>query len=120
MLTVDVWSGQRDDPQRPGVTESVFRLSQVNLRSDNQAVIKAINHGHAVDEFLCMGMRYIHYQMALVDGRFSSIYVNTKENVWADGLSRGNSTVESQLISKGYSRIFVPEGRLQRLMDIDI
>ena len=66
MLAVDTWSQKRDDPLRPGVKKSLFQSTKVSIMSDNQAVIKAINFGHAKDEFLCIGMRYIHYQMALL------------------------------------------------------
>ena len=90
MLSVDVWSGMRSDPQSPGVkSATIFRSSRVTLKSDNQAVIKAVNNGHAKDEFLCLGIRYIHYQMALVYGQFDLVYVNNKDNIWADGLRRG-------------------------------
>ena len=51
------------------------------MLSDNQAVISAINSGKANDDFLSLGMRFIHYQMALVDGQFSLEYINTKKKL---------------------------------------
>ena len=98
MLSVDVWSGQRANPLTPGIGKSVFSSKNVTLLSDNQAVIHAINSGRATDDFLGKGMRFIHYQMALVDGHFSLRYINTKDNTWADGLSRRNQDTFQKLI----------------------
>ena len=62
MLVVDVWNGvRRTDPQSPGVADrSTFKSAETRLYSDNQAVIQAINNGRASDEFLCLGMRFVH------------------------------------------------------------
>ena len=120
MLAVDTWSQKRDDPLRPGVKKSLFQSTKVSIMSDNQAVIKAINFGHAKDEFLCIGMRYIHYQMALIDGEFALSYINTKDNKWADGLSRGDEGIEKNLAEKGYQRILISQNRLKERIDIDI
>ena len=82
MLVVDVWNGGCiADPQSPGVGDrNPFKSAETRLYSDNQAVIQAINNGRASDEFLCLGMRFVHYQMALVDGQFTLDYINTKSN----------------------------------------
>ena len=58
--------------------------------------------------------------MALVDGHFDLAYINTKDNVWADGLSRGDDKVVKELLIRDYKRVFVPEDRLQYLVDMDI
>ena len=58
--------------------------------------------------------------MALLDGQFSLGYINTKANVWADGLSRGEMRVANELVSMGYKRIFIPEEGLEFILDIDI
>ena len=52
MLAVDTWYGQMLDPQSPGVRKSFFQSAEVKMFSDNQAVIHAINHGKARDDFL--------------------------------------------------------------------
>ena len=65
-----------------------------------------------------IGMRFIHYQMALVDGKFSLIYIGTKDNVWADGLSRGKESTENELIKKALHE-FLSLERLNKLIDID-
>ena len=81
MLVIDTWKVQRMDTQRPGSDHtSIFQSSKVGLLCDNQAVINAVNNGRSSDDFLSLGMRYIHYQMALVDGQFILNYVNTKVN----------------------------------------
>ena len=119
MLAIDCWNGQRSDPLVPS-KESIFKSSKIRLLSDNQAVIFAINNGRATDDFLCVGMRFIHYQMALVDGHFDLAYINTKDNIWADGLSRGDDQVVQELLKKEYRRVFVPEERLKIIIDMDI
>ena len=98
---------------------SLFKSSHVVLKSDNQAVISTINNGRAVDDFLGIGMRYVHHQMALRDSKLSLSYVKSKENVIADGLSRGSEASVNDLISSGFTQIFVPCERLSALLVLD-
>ena len=58
--------------------------------------------------------------MAIRDSQLSLLYVNTKENVIADRLSRGDSGMVKELIVKGYSQIFIPQSRLAQLMSLDL
>ena len=116
MLVVDTWTGQKADPQSLGSLESIFKSSTVSLLSDNQAVINAVNNGQATDEFICAGIRYIHFQMALIDGQFNLSYIKTKSNIWADGLSRGDDKIVDELLGKGYKRVFIPENHNFRVL----
>ena len=118
MLVIDTWAG----PTRAEVTSSEPSLcsKRLDLYSDNQAVIASVNYGRAQDQFLAMGTRYIHYQMAFRDSTLSITYVNTKANVFADNLSRDCSTTVHFLLSSGFRRVFVRESRLSELMAFDI
>ena len=123
MLVVDVWAGQiativQEMSEDQG-SVSLFKSSHVVLKSDNQAVISTINNGRAVDDFLGIGMRYVHHQMALRDSKLSLSYVKSKENVIADGLSRGSEASVNDLISSGFTQIFVPCERLSALLVLD-
>ena len=84
------------------------------------AVISAINSGKAKDDFLGHGMRFVHYHMALRDCELSLIYVNTKENVIADSLSRGDSDVVRDLLMKGFRQLFVPQSHLSLLLNASL
>ena len=67
-----------------------------------------------------MGTRHVHYQMAMRDSTISLTYVNTKENVFADNLSRDCDSTVQFLVNKGFQRIFISENRLGELMAFDI
>ena len=59
-----------------------------------------------------MGTRYVHYQMAMRDSTLALTYVNTKENVFADNLSRDCNATVQFLLTKGFQRIFISENHL--------
>ena len=107
MLGLDTWAG----PTRTEVAHN---------QSDNQAVIAAVNVGRSQDNFLAMGNRYVHYQMAMRDSTLLLTYVNTKENVFADNLSRDCDLTVQFLVNKGFRWIFISENRLGELMTFDI
>ena len=71
MLVLDVWSGpvrsQLDQP------ETSFCSKHLSLFSDNQSVIAAINFGRSKDDFLSLGTRYVHHQMAIRDSTLTQI-----------------------------------------------
>ena len=90
------------------------------MRSDNMAVISAINSGKVKDDFLGHGMRYVHCEMAVRDAKLSLIYVYTKENVIADGLSRGDEGTVKDWKGKGFKQVFVPQSRLSQLISLDL
>ena len=89
MLGLDTWAG----PTRTEVAHN---------QSDNQAVIAAVNVGGSQDNFLAMGNRYVYYQMAMRDSTLLLTYVNTKENVFADNLSRDCDLTVQFLVNKGF------------------
>ena len=118
MLVLDAWAG----PTRGEISgeEPNFCSKNLDLNSDNQAVIASVNFGRSQDEFLSMGTRYVHYQMALRDSTLTLTYVNTKENIFADNLSRDCTETVRFLLNKGFQRIFIREKRLSELMAFDI
>ena len=118
MLVLDTWAG----PTRPEVAHNQpsFCSKHLELYSDNQAVIAAVNFGRSQDHFLAMGTRYVHYQMAMRDSTLLLTYVNTKENVFADNLSRDCDLTVQFLVNKGFRWIFISENRLGELMTFDI
>ena len=99
MLVVDTWAGSpiTDEVQNCEGDNVIFQSSRVKMRSDNLAVVSAINYGREENDFLGIGMRYVHFQMALRDCNISLSYVNTKENTYADGLSRGDTQIVNSL-----------------------
>ena len=117
MLAIDLWAG----PTRSEATDDEnFCSKHLNLFSDNQAVIASVNYGRSQDTFLSLGTRYLHYQMAMRDSTLSLTYVNTKDNLFADNLSRECDDTVRFLSCKGFTRIFVTESRLEDLMAFDI
>ena len=126
MVVVDTWMGISMCEEQMGVTDeqgsgvSLFHSSHVRMRSDNQAVVSAINSGKTKDDFLGIGMRYVHHQMALRDAQLSLSYVSTKLNVWADKLSRGCTETVGSLVERNFRQIFVPEQRLSQLINLDL
>ena len=120
MLSVDTWAG----PTRAELSEeqekSHFCSKHLDLYSDNQAVIASVNYGRSQEEFLSMGTRYIHYQMAMRDSTLTLTYVNTKDNIFADNLSRDCTETVQFLLNKGFQRIFISEKRLSEVMAFDI
>ena len=123
MVAVDVWKGKMMVDIRSSEQEesraSLFHSKHVRIRSNNQAVISAINTGKVKDDFLGHGMRYIHYVMAVRDSTLSLLYVNTKDNVIADRLSRGDNHVVGELREKGFKQIFVSHTHLSNLMSVE-
>ena len=118
MLVLDVWAG----PTRAELSEEESNLcsKHLELYSDNQPVIASVNFGRSQDEFLAMGTRYVHYQMAMRDSTLTLAYVNTKQNIFADNLSRDCASTVQFLLNKGFQRIFVRENRLSELVAFDI
>ena len=118
MLVLDVWAGpvrsQLDQP------EATFCSKQLSLFSDNQSVIAAINFGRSKDDFLSLGTRYVHHQMAIRDSTLTLTYINTKSNVFADNLSRDCPKTFDFLLSQKYKRVFVSQDRLNQIMLLDI
>ena len=118
MLVLDVWAGpvrsQLDQP------EATFCSKQLSLFSDNQSVIAAINFGRSKDDFLSLGTRYVHHQMAIRDSTLTLTYINTKSNVFADNLSRVCPKTFDFLLSQKYQRVFVSQDRLNQIMLLDI
>ena len=47
-------------------------------------------------------------------------YVNTKENKFADDLSRNSLKTMDFLLSQGYDKLDLPEDRLEKLMAQDL
>ena len=90
------------------------------MRSNNQAATSATNSGKVKDDFLGQGMQFVHYEMAIRDSKLLLLYVNTKDNIIADRLSRGDSDMVSELKMKGYSQVFVPMTHLSKLMSLDL
>ena len=125
MLVVDVWRGvtmveeQVDGMNKLG-SVSLFHSSHVRMHSDNQAVVSSINSGKTKDDFLGLGIRYVHHQMALRDAQLSLTCVNTKMNVWADKLSRGCEETVIVLKEMGFKQTFVPKQRLSQLIDLNL
>jgi hypothetical protein len=118
MLVVDAWAG----PTRAELAGEEPNLCSklLDLYSDNQAVISSVNFGRSQDEFLAMGTRYVHYQMAMRDSTLTLTYVNTKKNIFADNLSRDCTATVQFLLNKGFQRIFISEKRLSEVMAFDI
>ena len=117
MLVIDLWAG----PTRSEASDDENLCSKhLNLFSDNQAVIASVNYGRSQDTFLSLGTRYLHYQMAMRDSTLSLTYVSTKDNIFADNLSRECDSTVRFLSCKGFTRIFVTESRLEELMAFDI
>ena len=100
--------------------EKNFCSKQLDLYSDNQAVIASVNYGRSRDSFLSLGTRYVHYQIAMRESTPSLTYVNTKDNIFADNLSRDCDTTVKFLSSRGFTRVFVTESRLQDLVAFDV
>ena len=44
-----------------------FRSSYLELWSDNQAVVSVISTGRTSNDFMGLGLRYVHFQMAIRD-----------------------------------------------------
>ena len=118
MLVIDTWAGPTRAEVKP--SEPSLCSKRLDLYSDNQAVIASVNYGRSQNEFLAMGTRYIHYQMAFRDSTLAITYVNTKDNVFADNLSRDCSTTVQFLQSSGFRRVFISEYRLSELIAFDI
>ena len=117
MLVIDLWAG----PTRCQATDDKnFCSKHLDLYSDNQAVIASVNYGRSRDSFLSLGTRYVHYQMAMRDSTLSLTYVYTKDNIFVDNLSRDCDTTVKFLSSRGFTRVFVTESRLQDLVAFDV
>ena len=118
VLSVDCWSGPLSNS--PPDFSIGFYAHHLNWRSDNSAVISVINRGKAKDDFLAKGLRYITAELAIRDANLTLSYVNTKENSIADPLSCGCLKTSNQLISSGYTQLFVPESRLEDLLALQL
>ena len=118
VLSVDLRSGPLSNS--PPDLATGFYAHHLSWRSDNSAVISVINRGKAKDDFLAKGLRYVTAELAIRDATLTLSYVNTKENSIADPLSRGCVETCSQLISSGYTQLFVPESRLEALMALQL
>ena len=58
--------------------------------------------------------------MAIRDATMTLSYVNTKENKFADDLSRNSLKTVDFLLSQGYDKLDLPEDRLEKLMAQDL
>ena len=109
MLGIDTWAG----PTRGELSGEEPNLcsKHLDLYSDNQAVVASINFGRSQEDFLAMGTCYVHYQMALRDSTLTLTYVSTKENIFADNLSRDWAETVHFLQSRQlYFRVLSMEG----------
>ena len=120
MLVVDTGSGPSIAHLKDCDVGETFCHKKLYLFSDNQACIAAINFGRAKDEFLAMGTRFVHFNMAIRDATMTLSYVNTKENKFADDLSRNSLKTVDFLLSQEYDKLDLPEDRLEKLMAQDL
>jgi hypothetical protein len=120
MLVVDTWAGPSIAHIKDCDVGDTFCQKKLDLFSDNQACIAAINFGRAKDEFLAMGTRFVHFNMAIRDASMTLSYVNTKENKFADDLSRNCLKTVDFLLSQGYDKLDLPKERLEQLMAQDL
>ena len=120
MLVVDIWAGPPRSQVEDIRSNSNFSSKQLQLYSDNQSVIASINYGRAKDDFLAMGARFIHHHMAIRDSTLTLSYVNTKENLFADNLSRNCDKTVNFLLSQGFRQVFVSDNRIEQLMSTDM
>ena len=58
--------------------------------------------------------------MALRYSTLTLTYVSTKENIFADNLSRDCTETVHFLLNKGFHKIFISEKRLSELIAFDI
>ena len=115
MLGHHFWAQPKTGHSYPG-----WHAKELVFRSDNTACIDSVHKERPDDDFLAAGLRYILMKLALCDARLTLTYIRSKDNIVADGLSRGSSDVRAKLMKSGYAELFVSNSLCLQLMESDI
>ena len=91
-----------------------WRGLEIDGYTDNQATQHLINHGRSSSQFRLSLAREFAWLQTQFDFRWNSLYINTKNNILSDALSRWGDPKQQERfheLTKGYNstEIFIPE-----------